>query len=71
MNENILRAAGASHGQEMLPTELEAKIEEIGRTPAIAPRSKASRNANTPWGEHPQARPTLLRLILACYQSIG
>jgi FO synthase len=33
MNENILRAAGASHGQEMLPTELEAKIEEIGRTP--------------------------------------
>jgi FO synthase len=33
MNEYILRAAGASHGQEMLPTELEAKIEEIGRTP--------------------------------------
>ncbi len=33
MNENISRAAGASHGQEMLPAELEAMIEEIGRTP--------------------------------------
>jgi FO synthase len=33
MNENISRAAGASHGQEILPTELEAMIEEIGRTP--------------------------------------
>ena len=33
MNENISRTAGASRGQEMLPTELEAMIEEIGRTP--------------------------------------
>jgi len=33
MNENISRAAGASHGQEMLPAELEAMIEEVGRTP--------------------------------------
>ncbi len=33
MNENISRAAGASHGQEMLPEELEAAIREIGRTP--------------------------------------
>jgi FO synthase len=33
MNENISRAAGASHGQEMLPEELEAIIREIGRTP--------------------------------------
>jgi FO synthase len=33
MNENISRAAGASHGQEMLPAQLEALIEEIGRTP--------------------------------------
>ena len=33
MNENISRAAGASHGQEMLPTELEAMIQEIGRIP--------------------------------------
>ena len=33
MNENISRAAGASHGQEMLPEELEAAIWEIGRTP--------------------------------------
>lgn len=33
MNENISRAAGASHGQEMLPEELEAVIRGIGRTP--------------------------------------
>ncbi len=33
MNESISRAAGASHGQEMLPEELEAAIREIGRTP--------------------------------------
>jgi FO synthase len=33
MNENISRAAGASHGQEMLPAELEAMIREAGRTP--------------------------------------
>ena len=33
MNENISRAAGASHGQEMLPAELESMIEEVGRTP--------------------------------------
>ena len=33
MNESISRAAGASHGQEMLPEDLEALIREIGRTP--------------------------------------
>jgi FO synthase len=33
MNENISRAAGASHGQEMLPEDLETMIREIGRTP--------------------------------------
>ena len=33
MNENISRAAGASHGQEMLPEELEKAIREIGRIP--------------------------------------
>jgi FO synthase len=33
MNENISRAAGASHGQEMTPAELEAAIREIGRIP--------------------------------------
>jgi FO synthase len=33
MNENISRAAGASHGQEMLPEELEQMIREVGRTP--------------------------------------
>ena len=33
MNENISRAAGANHGQEMLPEELETMIREIGRTP--------------------------------------
>jgi FO synthase len=33
MNENISRAAGASHGQEMLPEELERMILDIGRIP--------------------------------------
>jgi FO synthase len=33
MNESISRAAGASHGQEMLPEDLERMIREIGRTP--------------------------------------
>ena len=33
MNESISRAAGASHGQEMLPEDLERVILEIGRTP--------------------------------------
>jgi len=33
MNENISRAAGASHGQEMLPEELDQMIKEISRIP--------------------------------------
>ena len=33
MNENISRAAGADHGQEMLPEELERMILDIDRTP--------------------------------------
>ena len=33
MNESISRAAGANHGQEMLPEDLEAMIREAGRTP--------------------------------------
>jgi FO synthase len=33
MNENISRAAGASHGQEMTPSELEAVIRDVGRIP--------------------------------------
>lgn len=34
MNESISRAAGASHGQELLPAEMEALIHSIGRVPA-------------------------------------
>jgi FO synthase len=33
MNENIPRAAGASHGRGMLPEDLEAMIREFGRSP--------------------------------------
>jgi FO synthase len=33
MDENISRAAGANHGQEMLPDDLEAMVREVGRTP--------------------------------------
>ena len=35
MNETISRSAGASHGQEMTPEELEEVIREIGRTPRL------------------------------------
>ena len=33
MDENISRAAGASHGQELAPADMEALIRSIGRTP--------------------------------------
>ena len=33
MNESISRAAGASHGQEMVPSEMQSLIHSIGRTP--------------------------------------
>ena len=33
MNESISRAAGADHGQEMTPEEMEALIRANGRTP--------------------------------------
>ena len=33
MNETITRAAGAGHGQEMPPQEMEALIRSAGRTP--------------------------------------
>lgn len=33
MNESISRAAGASHGQEMTPKNLEAVILSVGRLP--------------------------------------
>lgn len=33
MNESISRAAGASHGQEMPPAQMEALIRRAGRTP--------------------------------------
>ncbi len=33
MNESITRAAGATHGQEMPPEELEMLIRDLGRTP--------------------------------------
>ncbi len=35
MNENISRAAGASHGEEMTPDELAGAITQIGRIPVL------------------------------------
>jgi FO synthase len=49
MDESISRSAGASHGQEMTPAELEAAITEAGRIP---------RQRNTLYGD--VARQTLL-----------
>jgi FO synthase len=33
MNESITRAAGATHGEEMPPAEMEALVRSIGRSP--------------------------------------
>jgi FO synthase len=49
MNETISRSAGASHGQEMTPEELEGVIRHIGRTPRLR---------NTLYGE-PEHAPSL------------
>ena len=35
MNESIMRAAGAKHGQELGPEEMEAIIASVGRTPRL------------------------------------
>lgn len=35
MNESITRAAGAEHGQEWGPSDIEATIEKLGRTPLM------------------------------------
>ena len=47
MNETITRAAGAEHGQEMPPQEMEALIKAAGRTP---------QQRSTTYGEVPRAR---------------
>jgi FO synthase len=47
MNETITRAAGAAHGQEMPPQEMEALIKNAGRTP---------QQRSTTYGEVARAR---------------
>jgi FO synthase len=47
MEESITRSAGASHGQEMTPAEMEELIRSLGRTP---------RQRNTLYGCVPEAR---------------
>ena len=54
MNESITRAAGAAHGQEMPPEQMEAMIRSIGRTP---------RQRTTLYGERPAER---YRRVLRC-----
>ena len=34
MNETITRSAGASHGQELAPQEMDALIKKLGREPS-------------------------------------
>jgi len=55
MNESITRAAGAVHGQEMPPEEMEAVIRSLGRTPrqrttlyADAPMSRRAASFGAP-----------------------
>ncbi len=47
MNESITRAAGAAHGQEMLPADIEAFIKDAGRIP---------RQRTTFYGDPPSER---------------
>ena len=47
MNESITRAAGAAHGQELPPSEMEALIRSAGRIP---------RQRTTPYGTPPPER---------------
>ncbi len=49
MNESITRAAGASHGQEFPPAEIEVMVEQLGREPVqrttLYDRAPAARRA--------------------------
>ena len=47
MNESITRAAGAAHGQEVLPQEMERRIRALGRRP---------RQRTTSYGDAPAVR---------------
>ena len=48
MNESITRAAGAAHGQEMPPEQMEALIREAGRRP----RQRTTLYADAPAGQY-------------------
>ena len=56
MNEWISRAAGAAHGQEMPPSEMEAAIRAMGRRPQAADDAVRPSEPGAP-----AAAPTLLR----------
>jgi FO synthase len=73
MNESISRAAGAAHGQELPPAEMEALIASLGRTPsqrttlygpAPAERQQTARSAAplTPVVQTPAKRRASLQL---------
>lgn len=57
MEESISRAAGASHGQEMTPSAMEAIILDLGRTP---------RQRTTLYADAPEERRQVTR---SCYDS--
>jgi FO synthase len=48
MDENISRAAGASHGQGLTPDEMEALIRSIGRLPRKRTTMYGDATAGTP-----------------------
>ena len=61
MNESITRAAGASHGEEMAPEEMEALISSIGRRPG----QRTTLYASAPAERHRTsfAAPALLEVV--------
>jgi FO synthase len=53
MNESISRAAGASHGQEVTPAEMQALIRSAGRIPAERTTTYGIREMFTRQASHP------------------
>ncbi len=61
MNESITRSAGAAHGQEVLPLEMECRIRALGRRP---------RQRTTLYGEAPAERVAAARAALPLAEKI-
>ncbi|KAI5065221.1 hypothetical protein GOP47_0019916 [Adiantum capillus-veneris] len=62
MNESITRAAGASHGEELSPTQMEALIRSIGRDPEQRTTLYGTPISEQFYGSSKGSNPCCLRL---------